>query len=81
LDKAFGKGVIKPELHPTEPFVLKGVQYAAKKYVTYTLKGQKREAGWIYGFTEPYQIFILYMILEKEGAGANVEVLHLNRDV
>jgi hypothetical protein len=36
--------------------------------VTYTLKGLKREQGWIYGFTEPYQIFILYMILEKEGA-------------
>jgi hypothetical protein len=36
--------------------------------VTYTIKGVKREQGWIYGFTEPYQIFILYMILEKEGA-------------
>jgi hypothetical protein len=28
----------------------------------------KREQGWIYGFTEPYQLFILYMILEKEGS-------------
>jgi hypothetical protein len=28
----------------------------------------KREQGWIYGFTEPYQIFILYIIMEKEGA-------------
>jgi len=54
-------------VHPTEPFSLKGVQYAAKKYVTYTVKGVKREQGWIYGFTEPYQIFILYMIVEKEG--------------
>jgi hypothetical protein len=27
----------------------------------------KREQGWIYGFSEPYQIFILYIILEKEG--------------
>jgi hypothetical protein len=24
--------------------------------------------GWIYGFSEPYQLFILYMILEKDGA-------------
>ena len=56
------------EVGPTEPVSLKGVQYAAKKYVTYTLKGLKREQGWIYGFTEPYQIFILHTILEKEGA-------------
>ncbi len=68
LDKEHGKGAIKPDVHPTEPISLKGVQYAAKKYVTYTAKGVKREQGWIYGFTEPYQIFILYMILEKEGS-------------
>ncbi len=67
LDKEFGKGVVKPEVHPTEPIFLKGVQYAAKKYATYTAKGLKREQGWIYGFTEPYQIFILYTIFEKEG--------------
>jgi hypothetical protein len=23
--------------------------------------------GWVYGFEEPYQIFIIYMVLEKEG--------------
>jgi hypothetical protein len=68
LDEEHGQGVVKPEVYPTEPISLKGVQYAAKKYVTYTVKGVKREQGWIYGFTEPYQIFILYMILEKEGA-------------
>ena len=67
LEKERGKGVANVEIGPTEPFSLKGVQYAAKKYVTYTLKGQKRESGWIYGFTEPYQVFVLYMILEKEG--------------
>ena len=67
LEKESGKGVANIEVGPTEPISLKGVQYAARKYVTYTLKGQKREAGWIYGFTEPYQIFILYTILEKEG--------------
>jgi len=68
LDKALGKGVVKPEFSPTEAFTLKGVPYAAKRYATYTLKGLKREQGWIYGFMEPYQIFILYAIFEKEGA-------------
>jgi hypothetical protein len=52
---------------PTEAVILKGVEFAAKKYVNYFLKGVKREQGWIYGFKEPYQIFILYMIIEKEG--------------
>jgi hypothetical protein len=64
--EAYGKD-IKFEVGPTEPISLKGVQFAAKKYATYTLEGIKREQGWIYGFTEPYQIFILYIILEKEG--------------
>jgi len=65
LEKERGKGVANIEVGPTEPISLKGVQYAAKKYVTYTFKGLKREQGWIYGFTEPYQIFILYSLLEK----------------
>ena len=68
LEKERGKGVANIEVGPTQPISLKGVQYAAKKYVTYTLKGLKREQGWIYGFTEPYQIFILYGLLEKQGA-------------
>ena len=68
LDKEFGKGAIKTDFYPTEPYSLKGVEYAAKKYATYTARGQKREQGWIYGFTEPYQIFIIYSIFEKEGA-------------
>jgi len=67
LEKDYGKDV-KAEIAPTTPFSLKGVPFAAKKYATYTLKGVKREQGWIYGFSEPYQIFILYMILEKEGS-------------
>ncbi len=73
LEKDYGKQV-KAEIGPTAPFYLKGVQFAAKKYATYTLKGVKREQGWIYGFTEPYQIFILYMILEKEGANDRQEL-------
>jgi hypothetical protein len=67
LQEEHGKD-IQVEVGPTEPISLKGIQFAAKKFATYTIKGVKREQGWIYGFTEPYQIFILYMILEKEGA-------------
>lgn len=67
LEKDYGKEV-KAEIGPTTPFSLIGVPFAAKKNATYTLKGVKREQGWIYGFSEPYQIFILYMILEKEGS-------------
>jgi len=74
LDKEHGKGVVKPDVHPTEPISLKGVQYAAKKYATFTVKGTKREQGWIYGFTEPYQIFILYTIVEKEGASDRQDI-------
>ncbi len=67
LDKEYGKGAIKPDVHPTEAISLKGVQYAAKKYATYTARGQKREQGWVYGFVEPYQIFIIYTLFDKAG--------------
>ena len=65
IEKDFGKG-LKVKVGPTEPIALKGVRFAAKRYATYTVQGVTREQGWIYGFTEPYQIFILYMILDKE---------------
>lgn len=66
LEKEYGKGGVEVEVGPTERFPLKGVQFAAKKFVTYTVKGQKREHGWIYGFTEPYQIFIIYVIVGND---------------
>ena len=69
----YGKD-LQVETDPTEPISLKGVQYAAKKYVTFPLNGVKREQGWIYGFTEPYQIFILYVILEKEGTNDREDI-------
>jgi len=28
----------------------------------------------VYGFAEPYQIFILYMVLEKEGSNDREEI-------
>jgi hypothetical protein len=67
LEQDYGKGV-QVGIGPTTPFSLKGVPFAAKKFATYTLKGVKREQGWIFAFSEPYQIFILYMIMEKEGS-------------
>ena len=73
LEKEFGKD-IKAEIGPTEPISLKGIQYAAKKYATYTVRGVKREQGWIYAFTEPYQLFILYMIVEKEGSNDRQDI-------
>jgi hypothetical protein len=61
MEKDYGKGV-KAEISPTTPYPLKGISYAAKKYGVYTPKDGKREQGWIYGYVEPYQLFILYMI-------------------
>jgi len=52
FQKDYGKN-IRVEISQTEPYSLKGVPYAAKKYATYTLKGIKREQGWIYAFSEP----------------------------
>ena len=62
----YGKNV-PFEMSPTEPYSLKGVPFSAKRYTTYAIKGVKREHGWIYAFAEPYQIFIIYVTLEKEG--------------
>ncbi|MFB3887503.1 MAG: hypothetical protein ACE144_19975 [Thermodesulfobacteriota bacterium] len=73
LEQAYGKDV-NAKIGPTEPISLRGVQFAAKKFATYTLKGVKREQGWIYGFSEPYQIFILYMILEEKGSNDRQEM-------
>jgi len=67
FEKEYGKSG-KLELGLTTPYSLKGVQYAAKKYAIYAIKGVKWEHGWIYGFSEPYQIFIIYMVPEKEGS-------------
>lgn len=65
--KDYGKNV-PFEISATEPYSLKGVPFAAKRCTTYTVKGIKREHGWVYAFAEPYQIFIIYIILEQEGS-------------
>jgi len=66
FEKDYGKKV-PFEISPTEPYSLKGVSYAAKRYTTYKARGLKREHGWIYAFNEPYQIFIIYMAIDREG--------------
>ncbi len=55
------------EVGPTTPSLLKGAPYAAHRSVSYRLAGDKVIHGWVYGFGEPYQIFIIYMVVEKEG--------------
>jgi hypothetical protein len=74
LEEEHGKNAVTLEVGPTVPAFLKGVPYAARKHVSYTLGGVRREQGWVYGFAEPYQIFILYMILEKEGSSDREDI-------
>lgn len=52
---------------PPVPYRLKGVPYAAHQFVKYRVGETQTIHGWVYGFTEPYQIFIIYIVLEKEG--------------
>lgn len=74
LVEEHGNKIVDLEVGPTVPAFLKGVPYAARKHVSYTLGGVRREQGWVYGFAEPYQIFILYMILEKEGSSDREDI-------
>jgi hypothetical protein len=66
LQEEFGKEA-HVAISSTEPYSLKGVPYAAKNFATYYRKGMKTEHGWVYAFAEPYQIFVIYVVLEKEG--------------
>ena len=74
LEQDHGKNIADLEIGPTIPVPLQGVPFAAKKHVTYTLAGVPREQGWVYGFSEPYQIFILYMIVGMEAANDREEI-------
>lgn len=64
FQKDYGKNV-SFDISPTEPYPLKGVPFAAKRHTTYTVKGMKREHGWVYAFAEPYQIFIIYVVMDQ----------------
>lgn len=52
---------------PVTPYSFMGVQFAAHQSVKYKADGINTVHGWVYGFTEPYQIFIIYIVREKEG--------------
>ncbi len=73
LEKELGKGT-KATTSATQPYPLKGVPYSAKSFATYDRKGVKTEQGWVYAFAEPFQIFILYMVLDKEGVNDHAAV-------
>ena len=73
LEEEHGKD-IEAQISPSEPVKLKGVQYAAKRSATYSVKGEERDQGWIYAFAEPYQIFILYQIINKPGSNDRQDV-------
>ena len=65
------------ESTPTIPFPLKGAQYAAHRSVSYNLGQTKTIHGWVYGFAEPYQIFIIYMVFEKEGFNDLMDIMKI----
>jgi len=63
LEEEYGKN-FPVQFSQVLPVQLKGVPYAARMSARYSVKGQPREQGWIYAFTEPYQIFIFYLVPE-----------------
>jgi len=65
LREEHGKN-IQVELSRVEPLQLKGVPYAARMSAKYAVKGESREQGWVYGFAEPFQIFILYLLTGQD---------------
>ena len=65
------------EVGPTTPYSLKGVQYAAHRSVRYKVGETRTIHGWVYGFAEPYQIFIIYMVFEKEGFDDLKDILEI----
>ena len=66
LESEYGKGNFKASHGKTQPYKLQGVQYAARNATAYEAKGEKRENGWIYGFSEPFQIFVLYQLTDPD---------------
>lgn len=54
------------QLKKAFPIQLRGVPYAARMSALFAIKGESREQGWIYAFAEPFQIFILFLITDKD---------------
>lgn len=64
----YGKGNVAVTYGKTRPTHLEGVPYAARNEAHYEAKGATRENGWIYGFAEPFQIFVLYQLENPDDA-------------
>lgn len=62
LKEEYGQGNYRLFPGKVSPYQLTGVPFAAKNYARYEAKGETRENDWIYAFSEPFQIFILYQI-------------------
>jgi len=56
------------KLNKAVPVRLKGVPYASRMSAVFSVKGEAQEQGWIYAFAEPFQIFILFLITDKDRA-------------
>lgn len=65
LDDEFGSGNYSVTHTPVLPIALKGVPYAARSYSIAESGSLMRINGWIYGFVEPFQIFLLYQIVDS----------------
>lgn len=50
---------------PEQGISRSGIRLGVSWLWLFTMRGMQQ--GWVYAFTEPYQIFILYMASEKEG--------------
>ena len=62
------------QLSKAVPIRLKGVPYAARMSAEFTVKGERREQGWIYAFAEPYQIFIFFLIIGENRDADRVSI-------
>ncbi len=69
LDTEFGPGKYTLRQEPVTPARLEGVPYAARAAAAYEAGDVRRENGWIYGFAEPFQIFILYQLNDRKDRG------------
>jgi hypothetical protein len=62
------------QLSKAVPIRLKGVPYGARMSAEFTVKGERREQGWIYAFAEPYQIFIFFLIIGENRDADRVSI-------
>jgi len=66
LDAEFGKGGYTLTHGKSSAYRLAGVPYAARNFSVYEARGKRVENGWIYGFAEPFQVFVLYQLNDPD---------------